>query len=145
MYHAKTEIHLHVHQFAVVHFTRIIASRFHHQSPHRRLTFCVSFIFFTFSSIAAPKTKLLCFSPLQIHLPFDEAVKWVRTTGVDFWGWKSKEDWLEWLQQGEGVSQYIPTNPESYYGPGGRGGGKEGVWRGWDYWLGAGEYKDQEI
>ena len=105
--------------------------------PHNCITFS--------SSIAAPKTNLLCFVPLQIHLPFDEAVKWVRTTGVDLWGWKSKEDWLEWLQQGEGVSQYIPTDPESYYGPGGRGGGKDGVWRGWDYWLGVGEYKDQEI
>ena len=81
----------------------------------------------------------------QIHLPFDEAVKWVRTTGVDFWGWKSKEDWIEWLHQGEGMSQYIPSDPEKYYGPGGRGGGKDGVWKGWDYWLGQGEYKDQEL
>ena len=60
-----------------------------------------------------------------MHLPFDEAVKWVRTTGVDFWGWQSKEDWVEWLHQGEGMSQYIPSDPESYYGPGGRGGGRE--------------------
>ena len=35
--------------------------------------------------------------------------------------------------------------PEAYYGPGGRGGGKEGLWRGWDYWLGTGEYKDHEL
>jgi len=47
----------------------------------------------------------------QVHLPFDEAVKWVRTTGVDFWGWKSKEDWIDWLHQGEGMSQYIPSDP----------------------------------
>jgi len=124
--------------------TGIIASRFHHQSPHRRLTFCVSFVS-SLSFCVSCVYSAFPAVPLQIHLPFDEAVKWVRTTGVDFWGWKSKEDWMEWLQQGEGVSQYIPTNPESYYGPGGRGGGKEGVWRGWDYWLGVGEYKDQEI
>jgi hypothetical protein len=81
----------------------------------------------------------------QVHLPFDEAVKWVRKTGADFWGWQSKEDWVEWLQQGEGMSQYIPSDPEAYYGPGGRGGGVEGKWRGWDYWLGTGEYKDHEL
>lgn len=72
-------------------------------------------------------------------------MKWVRTTGADFWGWKNKEDWLEWLEQGEGMSQYIPSDPEKYYGPGGRGGGKEGVWRGWDYWLGVGEFKDHRL
>jgi len=77
-----------------------------------------------------------------IRLPFDVAVKWVRSMGVDLWGWQSKEDWIEWLQQGEGISQYIPTDPESYYGPGGRGGGKDGVWKGWDYWLGTGEYRN---
>ena len=81
----------------------------------------------------------------QVHLPFDEAVKWVRTTGADFWGWQSKEDWVEWLHQGEGMSQYIPSDPEAYYGPGGRGGGVKGKWRGWEYWLGTGEYKDHEL
>ena len=112
----------------------------------------------------------------QIHLPFDEAVKWVRTTGVDLWGWKCKEDWIQWLHQGEtqthnknvyqkprplfkfkhdsrdqlacigeGMSQYIPSDPEAYYGPGGRGGGKAGVWKGWDYWLGTGKYNDHSL
>ena len=54
-------------------------------------------------------------------------------------------DWIEWLQQGEGISQYIPTDPESYYGPGGRGGGKDGVWKGWDYWLGTGGYRNHSL
>jgi hypothetical protein len=43
-----------------------------------------------------------------VHLPFEEAVKWVRAVGR----WDTKQEWFEWLQMGEGSNAYIPSNPE---------------------------------
>eukprot|EP00281_Chroomonas_sp_CCMP1168_P035332 CAMPEP_0206241210 /NCGR_PEP_ID=MMETSP0047_2-20121206/16372_1 /ASSEMBLY_ACC=CAM_ASM_000192 /TAXON_ID=195065 /ORGANISM="Chroomonas mesostigmatica_cf, Strain CCMP1168" /LENGTH=141 /DNA_ID=CAMNT_0053666087 /DNA_START=9 /DNA_END=431 /DNA_ORIENTATION=+ len=47
-----------------------------------------------------------------VHLPFEEAVKWVRAMGR----WDSKEEWFDWISDGEKRNAYIPNNPEEYYG-----------------------------
>ena len=43
-------------------------------------------------------------------------------------GHRTKEDFLEWLQLGEGWSPYVPRDPEGYYS-------ERGEWLGWHVWL----------
>jgi len=58
-------------------------------------------------------------------LPYEECAKWVQA-----WGnrWKSKEEWLEWIEMGEKKNTYIPNRPDEYYG-------RLGKWQGWDHFL----------
>jgi len=67
----------------------------------------------------------------SVHLPFDEAVKWVRAMER----WDSKEEWEDWIAMGEKKNAYIPSNPEKYYG-------ERGEWKGWDHWLGVNQKND---
>mmetsp|Transcript_61508 Transcript_61508/g.181774 ORF Transcript_61508/g.181774 Transcript_61508/m.181774 type:complete len:256 (-) Transcript_61508:592-1359(-) len=58
-------------------------------------------------------------------LPYDECCKWVQA-----WNrWESKEDWENWIMEGEKRNSYIPARPEEYYG-------RLGQWISWDHFLG---------
>ena len=43
------------------------------------------------------------------------------------------------------MSDAVIFRPDVYYGEGGRGALGGALWRGWDYWLGVGEYVDDII
>uniref|UniRef100_A0A7S0B905 Uncharacterized protein n=1 Tax=Pyrodinium bahamense TaxID=73915 RepID=A0A7S0B905_9DINO len=57
-------------------------------------------------------------------LPFDECTKWVQAMGL----WDNKEEWQEWIANGEKRNPYIPSRPDEYYG-------KLGQWQGWSFFL----------
>ena len=57
------------------------------------------------------------------YLPFARASSWAQTLGLS-----SKEDWLEWLEQGEDRTAYVPMDPEAYYLV-------QGSWLGWKIFL----------
>ena len=59
----------------------------------------------------------------RCHLPFAKASAVVQSHGL-----KSKEDWDEWLELGEGWSAYVPRDPEGYYRA-------KGEWLGWRVFL----------
>ena len=44
-------------------------------------------------------------------LPYEVCKKWVQAQNM----WHSKEDWYEWVEQGESLSAYIPSDPEAYF------------------------------
>ncbi len=48
-------------------------------------------------------------------------------------GLSTKEEWFEWVELGERLSPYVPSDPESYYK-------KTGEWLGWSLWL-TGSYR----
>ena len=43
-------------------------------------------------------------------------------------GLSTKQEWLDYLDLGEGWSPYIPRDPEGYYT-------ERGEWLGWSFWL----------
>ena len=43
--------------------------------------------------------------------------------------WHSREEWYNWIDQGEGLSAYIPSDPEHFYT-------RQGTWISWDDFLG---------
>ena len=47
---------------------------------------------------------------------------------VQMQGLSTKEEYFEWLEQGEGLSPYVPRDPERYYK-------ERGEWLGWRAWL----------
>ena len=47
---------------------------------------------------------------------------------VQVHGLSTREEWLDWLELGEGRSPYVPSDPETYYG-------NRGEWLGWRIWL----------
>lgn len=58
-------------------------------------------------------------------LPYSECRNWVKA-----WNrWETKEEWREWINEGEKRNSYIPSRPDEYYG-------SLGEWRGWDHFLG---------
>jgi len=57
-------------------------------------------------------------------LPFKECCEWVRRN----FGFLSRDEWEEWVSQGEGLSPYIPTRPDEFYS-------RLGQWRGWSFFL----------
>ena len=58
-------------------------------------------------------------------LPYGECKKWVQAQNM----WHSKEDWYEWVEQGESLSAYIPSDPEAYFS-------HSGTWISWYDFLG---------
>jgi len=65
-------------------------------------------------------------------LDFETASSWARFRRY----WDSKEEWEDWVANGEKRNQYIPSNPEKYYG-------ERGEWLGWEYWLGLSDEPDR--
>jgi len=63
-------------------------------------------------------------------LPFEECCKWAQANGIG----SSQSDWVDWVEQGEGLCAYIPTRPEEYFI-------FTGEWKGWSYFL-SGEQGD---
>ena len=47
-------------------------------------------------------------------------------------GLSTEDEWLEWLELGEGWSPYVPRDPKSYYE-------ERGTWLGWRIWLTGGD------
>jgi hypothetical protein len=56
-------------------------------------------------------------------LPFAASSAWVQRLGL-----RTKEEWEDWLDLGEGWSVYVPSDPETYYRA-------RGEWLGWCAWL----------
>ena len=56
---------------------------------------------------------------------YEQSKRWVQDQNM----WHSKEDWYEWVELGENLSPYIPSDPEVYYKV-------SGSWIDWDDYLG---------
>lgn len=70
------------------------------------------------------------FKQLRRFMPYIEACLWARQ-----FGFRSKEEWDDWIDQGEGYYPGFTRDPEPYYT-------RHGTWRGWAHFLG---YSDMEI
>lgn len=57
--------------------------------------------------------------------PYNECKEWVKKQNM----WQSKEDWDAWIDLGEGLSAYIPSDPESFFT-------RQGIWVSWEDFLG---------
>lgn len=66
----------------------------------------------------------------RLFLPYVDSCLWARRQGF-----KSKEEWDDWINMGEKRNPYITRNPEKYYS-------EQGTWRGWGHYLG---YEDIQI
>ena len=58
-------------------------------------------------------------------LPYQKCKEWVQSQNL----WHSKEEWYAWVDQGENLSAYIPSDPEDYYT-------FSGTWVSWSDFLG---------
>ena len=57
------------------------------------------------------------------YLSFSQASNWAQTLGL-----QSKREYYEFLEMGEGLSSYVPRDPEQYYS-------EKGTWLGWIMFL----------
>merc|ERR1711948_97819 len=71
-------------------------------------------------SAASPSVDAQVRFQSRRFLPFKECCEWVRRN----FGFLSRDEWEEWVSQGEGLSPYIPTRPDEFYS-------RLGQWRGW--------------
>jgi len=58
-------------------------------------------------------------------LPYEQCKEWAQSQNM----WHSKKDWYEWVELGENLSAYIPSDPEAYFS-------RQGTWVSWDDFLG---------
>jgi hypothetical protein len=58
-------------------------------------------------------------------LPYAQCKQWVKAQNM----WHSKEEWYEWVNLGESLSAYIPSDPEAYFS-------RQGTWISWEDYLG---------
>eukprot|EP00554_Chaetoceros_debilis_P011123 CAMPEP_0194109270 /NCGR_PEP_ID=MMETSP0150-20130528/8802_1 /TAXON_ID=122233 /ORGANISM="Chaetoceros debilis, Strain MM31A-1" /LENGTH=117 /DNA_ID=CAMNT_0038798193 /DNA_START=256 /DNA_END=609 /DNA_ORIENTATION=- len=62
---------------------------------------------------------------IPAKLPYNECKEWAKRQNM----WQSKEDWDAWIDLGESLSAYIPSDPESYFT-------RQGTWVSWEDFLG---------
>lgn len=58
-------------------------------------------------------------------LSYDKCKQWAQAQNM----WHSREEWYDWIDQGEGLSAYIPSDPETFFA-------RQGTWISWDDFLG---------
>lgn len=58
-----------------------------------------------------------------MYLPYPQASAWAQQLGL-----KSATEWDEWLELGEGLTSYVPRDPEAHFR-------ERGVWLGWRAFL----------
>ena len=58
-------------------------------------------------------------------LSYEQCKQWAQAQNM----WSSKDEWYEWVDLGENLSAYIPTDPEAHYK-------RIGTWIDWNDFLG---------
>lgn len=61
----------------------------------------------------------------SVKLSYMQCKQWVQAQNM----WETKIEWYKWIDQGENLSAYIPSDPEKYYK-------RNGSWVSWDDFLG---------
>jgi len=58
-------------------------------------------------------------------LSYDKCKQWAQAQNM----WHSREEWYDWIDQGESLCAYIPSDPEKKFE-------RQGTWVSWDDFLG---------
>lgn len=58
-------------------------------------------------------------------LSYKDSKEWAQMQNM----WECSDDWYAWIELGEGLSAYIPSDPEAHYT-------RLGTWVSWDDFLG---------